>query len=181
YFASKLTFAYGLHAQGLISKPISRNFVVDGSLTLAGMMITQSDSVYSTSSDKSFYAETYPNARLETSASCKWYPSLRSTISLTATYMVSKDFDYTSQTNRGDISTASIFSRQGKLTAQEFSTSLNVSYFISPRCSYSIWSSLHSSRGENRSNFGSYYYFNDRWNVRSLTFYFGSSVSAAIF
>jgi hypothetical protein len=180
-YMSNFTYSYGLTVSGDFSRPIGRDFEVDGALEMSGVMISRSDSSYTTSYDSSYSKGTYPNARMNISAGCNWYPSIRSTISFTSEYSFSKDFNYRTLTYRGIGYMPSMNLWQGTFAENDFTSALNVSYYVSPQCAYSVRASLQFNQGKNRSLSGPYYYMADRWNVRSWSFGVGANLTYAIF
>jgi hypothetical protein len=179
--ASIATYVYGLNATASISKLVGRNLEVDGSLEVSGSMVNRSDSTYRTTGKRSFYTRTYPKAQMKATAGCTWYPSLRSTITFTNEYILSGDFKYTSQTFRGDVDQNSMNVWQGRFKAHDFSSSLNVAYFISPHCTYSIWASGFLRRGVIRSLNYSDDYWGNRWTAHAMNFLIGSDFKIALF
>jgi hypothetical protein len=65
------------------------------------------------------------------SAGCKWYPSIRSTISFTNEYYFSKDFNYRTLTFRGISYQTGMNLWQGTFTENDFTSALNASYYVS--------------------------------------------------
>jgi hypothetical protein len=177
---SNRMFSYGLNAVGAASRLIGRNLQLEGSLGLTGLMVAQSDSFYSPSEDPTGNTGTYPRALLEANGGCKWYPSLRSTVSLSVTYVFSKDFAYTKQTADGRSVSGQGTRWQGDYLAQGFSTSLDISYFVSPRCTYTIYSGLQVTRGKSRCS-RTPFFLNDWRKARAFSFSIGSTLNAAVF
>ena len=130
-YMSSFAYSYGLTASGEFSRPFWRDFEVDGALEMSGAMISRRDSSYSTSYDSSYSRGTYPNAHVKISAGCKWYPSIRSTISFTNEYYFSKDFNYRTLTFRGISYQTGMNLWQGTFTENDFTSALNASYYVS--------------------------------------------------
>ena len=181
YYTSSFAYTYGIIALGDFSRPIGRDFEVDGALEMSGAMISRRDSSYSTSYDSSYSRGTYPNAHVKISAGCKWYPSIRSTISFTNDYYFSKDFNYRTLTYRGISYQTGMNLWQGTFTENDFTSALNASYYVSPQCAYSVRVSLQYNQGKNRSLSDLYYYTADWRNVRSWNFGVGVNLTYAIF
>jgi hypothetical protein len=180
-YTSSFAYTYGLIASESFSRLISRDYQVDGAFELSGTMNTRCDSSYSTSYDSSYSKATYPNARLKISAGCKWYPSIRSTISLSNEYIFSRDFNYRTLTYRGTGSLPSMNLWRGTFTENDFSSTLNAAYYVSPRCTYSVWTTIQYIQGKNRLTSFPYYYMADRWDVHSWRLSVGANLSYAIF
>lgn len=180
-YMSSFAYSYGLTGSGEFSRPFWRDFEVDGALEMSGAMISRSDSSYSTSYDSSYSKGTYPNAHVNISAGCKWYPSIRSTISFTNEYSFSKDFNYRTLTFRGISYQTGMNLWQGTFTENAFTSALYASYYVSPQCAYSVRMTLSYNQGKNRSLSDLYYYMADWWNVRSWNLGIGVNLTYAIF
>jgi hypothetical protein len=176
--SSDYLLSYGARVYAGFSNPIGRFFEVDGSIELSGTMNTLYDSVYYASEAGSQFNGTYPNATGKLSLTLSWFPSIRSTIGLNTRLTESADFNFSSLTVTGTEYSSWAHS-QRRLYYTEVNTTLQATYYVSPRCSYQIWGSGQYVSGTKRDITSEMYSIPA--GIRNLNFSFGSNLSYALF
>jgi hypothetical protein len=175
YYKGRVMFTYGGCLYAGYSKPYGCFFEIDGSVEGKGTMNTLIDTVSSYSEGHRFRG-TYPNAMGKLSAALRWFPSMRSTISLRNYLQVSKDYSYRYRSISGD-GIFEIPDPSETSTYIEAYSGLNSEYFLSPRCSYNVYGSMTFQRGSRR--YGSSFYAVPV--IRNLYFSCGGYLSYALF
>jgi hypothetical protein len=145
-----LLSSYGAIVYAGFSNPYGRFFELDGSVEVSGTMNTLYDSVYSVNFNRGLFKGTYPNAMGKFSLALYWYPTLRTTMAFRNQLTGSGDFYFRSRTVTGSPNYSSWIYSQRRIYKSEFSTSLSIRYYLSPRCSYDIWGSGHYFSGSSR-------------------------------
>jgi hypothetical protein len=176
--SSDYLLSYGARVYAGFSNPIGRFYELDGSVELLGTMNTLYDSLYSATGNGGQFNGTYPNAAGKLSLTLSWFPSIRSTIGLTAQLTESADFNFNSRTATGTIYSSWAYS-QRRLYFTEILTYLQATYYVSPRCSYQIWGSGQYVSGTKRAISAGMYYTSA--GIRNFNFSCGSSLSYALF
>jgi hypothetical protein len=169
-------YSYGAEVSASFSRPCGRFFQLDGSVAVSGTMNTIHDSA-STDGGSAFNG-TFPNAVGSMSLTFSWYPSIRSSIVLNSSLMESADFRFTARNVSGEEFSSWAYS-QRRLYYTSASSSLQVSYYISPRCSYQIWGSAQYGSGTKRYTADGTYYSTYGHETTGLSF--GTSLSYAVF
>jgi hypothetical protein len=170
--------SYGARVYAGFSNPIGRFFELDGSIDVSGTMNTMYDSIYNGPGAGSQFNGTYPNATGKLSLTLSWFPSIRSTIGLNTQLTESADFHFSSQTVTGTDYSSWAYS-QRRLYYTNFSTYLQATYYVSPRCSYQIWGSGQYVSGTKRDISSGPNYTSA--GIRNFNFSFGSNLSYALF
>jgi hypothetical protein len=176
--SSDYLLSYGARVYAGFSNPVDRFFELDGSAEVSGTFNTLYDSIYYSPTDGGQFNGTYPNATGKVSITLSWFPSIRSTISLNTRMTGSADFKFNSRTATGNYYSSWAYS-QRRLYFTDFSTYLQATYYVSPRCSYQVWGSGSYVSGTKRDkNIGMYY---TSAGIRNFNFSFGSNLSYALF
>jgi hypothetical protein len=181
-YRSDYLLSYGALLYGGFSKPYGRFLELDGSIEVSGTMNTLYDSTYYDINDQGLFKGTYPNVTGKVSLALSWFPTIRSTITFHNQFVGSADFDFRSRSISGNTFYNSYDSRvysQGRLFYSELSSSLQVTYYVSPRCSYQIQGSARYASGTKR-NFSTGSYASTA-GIRNCDFSVWTSLSYSLF
>jgi hypothetical protein len=177
-YVSDFMLSYGAQLSGRFSNPLGRYFELDGGADISGTMNTMQDTSYYGGTSGRLFKGTYPNVTGHASLTLYWFPSFRSTISFNARLTESVDFNFRSRTMIG-IDDPSWVLTQRRLYFTDFSTTLQWYYYLSPRCSYSIWGSGQYASGTKRELLYGMDY--SSVGLGNLNFSCGSNLSYALF